>query len=276
MAKSIANKKLQLSKIDPGETGRFRDKDEAKAATELLRTQIYDLLFRVYASNRHAVLIVLQGIDASGKDGTVRNLFAGANPHGIRVYSFKKPTEEELEHDILWRCHKHAPERGYAAIFNRSYYEEVTTVKVHPHLLEKQSLPPSVARDRKFFERRYRQINDFERMLTESGTVVLKFLLHVSKDEQKERLQARMKDSSKHWKFNEQDLVERRFWNQYMRSFQEMVDATSTEHAPWLVVPSDHKWYRDYVVAKAVVDALGKLDLKLPRVKISRKTMRFR
>lgn len=267
---------MRLGRVDPGFTGRFNDKQEAKALTEQLRTRLYDLLFRMYAGNRHALLVVLHGIDASGKDGTVRSLFAGANPHGIRVYSFKKPTEEELEHDILWRCHKHAPERGYAAIFNRSYYEEVTTVKVHPEFLEAQSLPRSVVKDPGFFRKRFRQINDFERMLTESGTVVLKFLLHVSKAEQKKRLLERIEDPKKHWKFQPQDIEERRHWNAYLRSFDEMLGATDTRHAPWTVVPADHKWYRDYVVAEKVVKALEALDLRYPTRKLSAKLKKFR
>lgn len=267
---------MSLARVDPAQTGRFRDKAQGKAATEELRARLYDLLYRMYAGNRHALLVVLHGIDASGKDGTVRSLFAGANPHGIRVYSFKKPTEEELEHDILWRCHKHAPERGYAAIFNRSYYEEVTTVKVHPELLEAQSLPRSVLKDPTFFRKRYRQINDFERMLTESGTVVLKFLLHVSKAEQKKRLLERIGDPTKHWKFQPGDIEERKHWSSYLRSFDDMLAATDTAHAPWHVVPADHKWYRDYVVAEKVVKALEALGLSFPRQKISPKLRHFR
>lgn len=267
--------KKALAKIDPAFTGKFADephaKEKAKAETDLLHERLYDLLYRLYADGRHSLLVILQGIDASGKDGTVKNLFAGANPQGIRVFSFKQPTEEELMHDFLWRCHKHAPQRGYAAIFNRSYYEEVTTVKVHPEYLERQKLPAGAPRGEKFFRDRYRQINDFERLLAENGTVVLKFLLHISKGEQRERLAERIKDPSKHWKFQEGDLVERTHWGAYMRAFGEMVKATDTKHAPWLVVPADKKWYRDYVVARATVEALEALPLKFPTVKISAK-----
>jgi len=267
---------LHLKKIDPGFTGKFKDKNEAQAATGELLDKLYKLLYKLYAGNERSLLVILQGIDAAGKDGTVRALFSGANPHGIRVYSFKRPSEEELEHDIFWRCHKHCPERGYAAIFNRSYYEEVSTVKVHPELLKAQKLPKDFLEGRKLFERRYRQINDFERMLCENGTVVLKFLLHISKEEQKQRLEERIKDPTKHWKFSAQDLVERKFWNEHMSAFQDMLDATSTKHAPWQVVPADHKWYRDHAVAKTVVDALEKLKMGFPKVKIAEKNRHFR
>ncbi len=268
-------RKWKLSKVDPSFTGEFKDKEEARAATAVLLTRIHDLLYRMYAGNRNGLLIVLQGIDAAGKDGTVRNLFSGANPQGIRVYSFKQPSEDELGHDFLWRCHKHCPKRGYAVIFNRSYYEEVTTVKVHPHFLEKQNLPPRVATDPEFFQRRYRQINDFERMLTENGTVVLKFLLHISKGEQKERLLARIENPLKHWKFQESDLKERKHWNKYIESFDEMLESTHTSFAPWHVVPANKKWFRDYFVAREVVKALEELNLRFPKRKLPKGTRNF-
>jgi len=268
--------KFILKKIDPAFQGKFKTKEEAQAATAELLGRLYELLYRLYAGSERSLLVLLQGIDASGKDGTVRSLFSGANPQGIRVYSFKKPSQDELFHDILWRCHKHCPERGYAAIFNRSYYEEVSTVKVHPEYLDAQKLPPEVRNDKRLFEKRFRQINDFERMLSENGTVVLKFFLHISKAEQKERLTERIDDPTKHWKFSAQDLVERKYWDAYMEAFQEMIDATSTEHSPWLVVPADRKWYRDYIVARTVVRALEGLEMEFPKVTFNKKDKNFR
>lgn len=269
-------RKTSLKRMDPASQGSFRSKEEAREATAELLDRLYKLLYMLYAGNERSLLVILQGIDASGKDGTVRSLFSGANPQGIRVYSFKKPSEEELEHDILWRCHKHCPERGNAAIFNRSYYEEVSTVKVHPEFLDAQHLPVKERKDKKIFEKRYRQINDFERMLSENGTVVLKFFLHISKDEQKERLKERIADPTKHWKFSAQDIVERKFWNGYMKAFQEMIDATNTPHAPWQIIPANYKWYRDYLVAKTVVEKLESLKMRFPKVKIDDKDKNFR
>ncbi len=268
--------KFQLEKIDSAFTGKFKDRDEAQKETDKLLERLYGLLYMMYAQGRHSLLIILQGIDASGKDGTVRSLFSGANPQGIRVYSFKKPSEEELKHDILWRCHKHAPARGFAAIFNRSYYEEVSTVRVHPEMLLAQGISSGELKGDKLFRARFRQINDFEQMLSDNGTVVLKFFLHISKKEQKERLEERIKDPSKHWKFSAQDLVERKFWEEYMEAFGDMMSATHTKTAPWHVVPADHKWYRNFVVAKAVVEALEGLSLSFPKSSIDKKHKKFR
>jgi PPK2 family polyphosphate:nucleotide phosphotransferase len=213
-------------------------------------------------------LIILHGIDASGKDGTVRHLFSAANPQGLQVHSFKRPSEEELRHDFLWRCHRAVPESGYAAIFNRSYYEEVTTVQVHKEWLGRQHLPDHILKNSKIFEQRYRQINDFEKMLTENGISVVKFLLHISKKEQKERLDERLKDHTKNWKFSPEDLKERKRWEAYMNVFGKMINETHTKHAPWYVIPADHKWYRNYLVTKTLVDHLSKLKMKFPIAKV--------
>ncbi len=264
-------RKISLSKIDPGATEGIEDKEEAQIATHDLLEKLYKQLYLMYAGSSHSLLVILQGIDAAGKDGIVRSLFSGANPQGIRVYSFKKPTEDELRHDMFWRCHKHSPARGFAAIFNRSYYEEVSTVKVHPEMLVAQNISPAALKDKKFFERRFRQINEFEQMLSESGTLVLKFFLHISKSEQKKRLLERIEDPTKHWKFSAQDLEERKFWSSYMKAFEEMLNATNTKHAPWQVIPADRKWFRNYAVAKTVVSSLESLKMEFPKVKIDGK-----
>jgi PPK2 family polyphosphate:nucleotide phosphotransferase len=247
--------------VDPAGTGKFT-REICHPLTEKLRERMYDLLHLMFAENRRSLLIVLHGIDASGKDGTVRNIFSGANPQGIRVYSFKKPSAEELAHDFLWRCHRLAPERGSTAIFNRSYYEDVSTVKVNPKLLEERNLGKVNLRN--LFRDRYRQINDFERMLVENETVVLKFFLHISKEEQKERFKERLRDASKHWKFSAGDLEVRKVWHLHQRAFAEMIAATDTKLAPWHIIPADKKWYRNYLVVEQIVAALEAKKMKFP------------
>lgn len=260
--------KLKLSEIDPSAHPFCRDKETAVEMTAVLNRKMYDLLYLMFAHNRHSLLIILQGIDTSGKDGTVRHIFSAANPQGIKVFSFKKPTEEESRHDFLWRCHIHTPESGLAAIFNRSYYEEVTTAMIHPQFLKKQNLPDEILSRPDFFERRYERINDFEKMLVQKGTVVIKFLLHISKDEQQKRIRERLKNRSKNWKFSKEDVKERRYWNRYMDVFEKMVNKTSTKHAPWHVIPADNKWYRDFLVSKAIVRNLEKLKMSFPHADI--------
>jgi PPK2 family polyphosphate:nucleotide phosphotransferase len=261
-------RKLKIDDTDPGFTAKFRDEEEVAEATSKDLEKMYELLYLMYAESRRSLLIILQGIDASGKDGSVRHLFRGANPLGFRAYSFKEPSAEELRHDFLWRCHRVCPERGYAAVFNRSYYEEVTTVRVHPNLLDAELMPQELLKDSgKIFERRYKAINKFEKMLADEGTTVVKFFLHVSKEEQKNRLGERLKDSKKNWKFSPSDLKERKHWNGYMSAFQEMIDATSTEHAPWTVIPADKKWYRNYLISKEVVRVLSELPMKFPKLR---------
>ncbi len=259
--------KRQLAKIDPAHTGKFKNKDEATSATFNLQKKMYDLLYLMFAHDKHSLLIILQGIDTSGKDGVVRHLFASANPQGLKVFSFKKPTPEELRHDFLWRCHQKTPECGLTTIFNRSYYEEVTTVMVHPKLLQAQHIPEESLNRKDFFGRRYHRINDFEKTLSQRGTVVLKFLLHISKDEQKIRLQERLQDPTKNWKFSEDDIHERKYWNQYQKAFDKMIAATDTKHAPWHVIPADNKWYRNYLISDIIVQHLEKLKMSFPKVK---------
>jgi PPK2 family polyphosphate:nucleotide phosphotransferase len=259
--------KIKLKKIDPSGFPLVKSKAEAQELMPTLQKKIYDLLYLMFAHGHYSILIILHGIDTSGKDGTVRHLFSCGNPQGLKVFSFKQPTLEELKHDFLWRCHKCTPESGLATIFNRSYYEEVTTVKVHPEILLSQHIPDELRKRDDFFERRYERINDFEQMLSEQGTVVLKFFLHISKKEQKRRIDERLQDLSKNWKFSESDVKERKYWNQYMVAYEEMINATSTKSAPWIVVPADHKWYRDYVVSCALLETLERMKMKFPKVK---------
>ena len=266
--------KLRLSEIDLDTTGKFKTKEDAEKQIHEYQKKLYDLLYLMFAHDKHSLLIILQGIDTSGKDGAVRHFFASSNPQGVRVFSFKKPSLEELRHDFLWRCHLHTPECGLTAIFNRSYYEEVTTTMVHPELLEFQNIPEEMLDRPDFFQRRYGRINDFEKMLTQRGTVVLKFLLHISKEEQKKRLKERLKDGTRNWKFSKADVNERKFWNEYMNSFEKMVAATSTKHAPWNIIPANNKWYRDYLISKITVEALEKLKMSFPKAKDTGITIR--
>ena len=259
-------RRLDLTNASPGDTGKFRDKVAGETATKLLEKELYDLLYLMFAEGKHSLLIILHGIDASGKDGTVRHIFGAANPQGMRVHSFKQPTPEELRHDYLWRCHRAVPEAGFAAIFNRSYYEEVTTVRVHPEYLKAQHLPDKISRDPDLFEKRYRQINEFEQMLALNGVIVVKFLLNISKGEQKARLKERLEDRTKNWKFSPQDLKERKHWDKYMQSFQQMLNRTHSKDAPWHITPADKKWYRNYQVTKVLVERLRKLEMQFPRV----------
>lgn len=256
--------KFSLKKIKPSLHPLCPSKDEGEVLTKLLQKKIYDLLYLMFAHNKYSLLIILHGIDASGKDGTVRHIFSSANPQGLKVFSFKKPTTEESRHDFLWRCHKHVPESGLATIFNRSYYEEVTTVMVHPEILTEQHIPSEFLKSPDFFKRRYERINDFEKHLSQRGTKVLKFFLHISKEEQKNRIQERLDDRSKNWKFSESDIEERKYWEKYMTVFQKMIQSTHTKHSPWHVVPADNKWYRDYVVSKEIVKALEEMKMSFP------------
>lgn len=233
---------MKLSRQSPKAHPKCKDKDHALKLTEDLQKKLYDLLYLMFAHDKHSLLIILQGIDTSGKDGTVRHIFAAANPQGIKVYSFKRPSIEEFRHDFIWRCHKHTPESGLCAIFNRSYYEEVTTAMVHPELLKEQHLPEQVRNQAHFFQCRYDRINDFEKLLVQKGTVIVKFFLHISKEE-------------------------RKHWNQYMYSFNKMLAATTTQHAPWTIVPADNKWYRDYLVSLTLVKTLQKLKMSFPKAK---------
>jgi PPK2 family polyphosphate:nucleotide phosphotransferase len=266
-------KKFRLKDHDTGwaQNQQLKDlgKDEVKArARELLAhdlAKLADAQELLYADDRYAVLVILQAMDAAGKDGTVKHVMSGVNPQGCQVYNFKKPSSEELEHDFLWRCVKCLPERGHIGIFNRSYYEEVLVVKVHPELLDAQRLPPG-KRDKAFWNRRYEDINAFEEHLVRNGTVVLKFFLHVSKEEQKQRFLDRLDRPEKNWKFSPADLSERAYWDDYMDAYESAMEATSTESAPWYVVPADDKWVTHSAVASLLTSKIRSLDLQVPEM----------
>jgi PPK2 family polyphosphate:nucleotide phosphotransferase len=245
------------------------DKDAIKGqADDLLEESVKELSEAqelLWANNQHSLLVILQGIDAAGKDSTIKHVMSGINPQGCQVTSFKVPSEEELDHDYLWRYAKALPERGRVGIFNRSYYEEVLVVRVHPELLERQRLPKG-KRDDEFWQARYEDINAFERHLSRNGTLIVKFFLNVSKEEQKKRLLERMDDPRKRWKFSAADLAERDSWDAYMRAFEEAINSTSTEHAPWFIIPADHKWIARSVVASILASTIGTLKLEYPRL----------
>src|SRR6266511_4045924 len=266
-------KKLRLKDHDTGwaQTKELKEfgKDAVKErAREILDKNLEDLAEAqelLYADDRYALLIVLQAMDAAGKDGTIKHVMSGVNPQGCEVFSFKKPSDEELNHNFLWRYMKALPERGRIGIFNRSYYEEVLVVKVHPELCERQKLPPG-KRGKSFWQERYEDINDFERHLSRNGTIILKFFLHISKNEQKKRFLERLETPEKHWKFSASDLAERAFWKDYMEAFEEALSATSTEWAPWYIIPADHKWVARAAVAGILTSTIGSLHLTYPEV----------
>lgn len=243
---------FSLRETDPGDTGHYTSKHDAHEDLATLRDRLESLQERLYAEGRQSLLIVLQATDTGGKDGTIKHVFEGVNPQGCRVCSFKQPSAEELAHDFLWRYHMHAPGRGMMTIFNRSQYEDVLVVRVH-------NLVP-----REVWEQRYEQINAFERILTQNGTIILKFFLHISKDEQKERFESRLDTPDKRWKFNAEDLQERKLWDEYQAAYEAAIVRCSTEYAPWYVVPANHKWYRNLVVARTIVDTLELMNPQYP------------
>jgi PPK2 family polyphosphate:nucleotide phosphotransferase len=260
-------KKFRLKNIDPGDTGDLSDeqKPEAKEALAVGVETLAELQERLYAQDRWAVLLIFQAMDAAGKDGAIKHVMSGVNPQGCQVYSFKSPSPEELDHDYLWRCLKSLPNRGNIGIFNRSYYEEVLVVRVHPEYLQGQKLPPSLI-TKSIWEDRYEDIANIERYLSRNGVVIRKFFLHVSKKEQKKRFLARIDDPEKNWKFSIADARERGFWDEYAQAYEDMIRATATRYAPWYVVPADNKWFTRIVVAAAVIDTLGSLGLEFPEV----------
>jgi PPK2 family polyphosphate:nucleotide phosphotransferase len=247
-----AGERVSLADFDPDETEHYSKKKEVAKELEKQRKRIQGLQARLYAENARGLLIVLQAMDTGGKDGTIKHVFSGVNPQGCRVSSFKTPSAEEANHDFLWRYHKSAPARGRIGIFNRSHYEDVLVVRV------KGLVPEEVWRGR------YHQINDFERNLSNDGISVLKFYLHISRDEQKRRLQSRLENPDKRWKFSSADIKERAFWDDYQAAFEDALTNCSTEHAPWYVVPANKKWYRNLVVARTIADTLAGLDPRFP------------
>jgi PPK2 family polyphosphate:nucleotide phosphotransferase len=259
--------KFKLRDHDPADTGPLGDehKPAAKEALEAGRDALAQLQDMLYAQDRWSVLLVFQAMDAAGKDGAIKHVMSGVNPQGCQVYSFKAPSAEELDHDWMWRCVRALPERGRIGIFNRSYYEEVLVVKVHQGILDAQKIPPVLLHER-VWDERYRDIRGLERHLAANGTLILKFFLNVSKDEQKRRFLERIEEPEKNWKFSVADVKERAHWNEYMNAYQSMIRETSAPHAPWYVVPADNKWYTRAVVAGAIIDGLSSLGLHYPKV----------
>ncbi|MFO1363133.1 MAG: polyphosphate kinase 2 family protein [Burkholderiales bacterium] len=260
-------RKFRLKDFDPGDTCGLKSdqKDEAKAVLAQGIEWLAEEQDKLYAQDRWSVLLVFQALDAAGKDGTIKHVMSGVNPQGCQVYSFKQPSPEELDHDFLWRYVKCLPERGRIGIFNRSYYEEVLVVRVHEAILARQKLPPEVV-SRRIWKERLRDIAGFEDYLTRQGTIVLKFFLHVSRKAQKKRFMERLDQPEKNWKFSPADVLERRYWGDYMAAFEDAIRATASKRAPWFVVPADNKWFTRLVVAAAIVEALEKLDLKYPEI----------
>ena len=260
-------KGFRLKDVDPGDTSDFTDEDKprAKEALAMGVEALSELQERLYAQDRWAVLLIFQAMDAAGKDGAIRHVMSGVNPQGCQVYSFKAPSNEDLDHDFLWRCLKCMPERGRIGIFNRSYYEEVLVVRVHSEFLQKQSIPPELI-GKDIWKERFKDIGNFERYLARNGVAICKFFLHVSKKEQKKRFLERLDNPDKHWKFSANDAKERAFWDQYMEAYEEMIRETATEQAPWYVVPANNKWFTRVVVAAAIIETMASLKLKFPEV----------
>jgi len=245
--------KLRLARIDPSYKDRHADKASAAAETEAHANRLRELQYLIYAENRRSVLVCLQALDAGGKDGTINHVLAAMNPQGARVHAFKQPSVEEAAHDFLWRAHVHAPRRGEVVVFNRSHYEDVLVTRVH------DLVPPAV------WSKRYDLINDFERNLVDSGTHVLKFYLHIGADEQLARFKQRLDDPSRRWKISESDYTERELWPDYLKAYEDAISRTSTKHAPWFVIPANHKWFRNLAVSRILVETLEELGMKLPK-----------
>jgi PPK2 family polyphosphate:nucleotide phosphotransferase len=247
--------KVKLGEINANDCGEWEGKkEEAKLRLSELTARLDQLQEILYAEHKHKVLIVVQGLDGGGKDGTIRALFEGVNPQGVRVANFKAPTSTELDRDYLWRVHAEVPAKGEIVVFNRSHYEDVLIVRVHNLVLQS------------VWEKRYQHIFEFERMLTDEGTLILKFCLYIDQEEQKKRLLERLADPTKQWKFNPNDTPERKLWNQYMLAYETMLDKTSTEFAPWYLIPSNHNWYRNLVIASVIVDKLESLNMQYPAI----------
>ena len=271
MCRVPADKKIKLSQFPTlwngdNQLANGEIKREAKQLLERDVNRLIDAQELLYAARKWAVLVILQGMDAGGKDGTIGHVMAGVHPQGVKVAAFKSPTPQELNHDFLWRCTKELPERGQIGIFNRSYYEEVLIVKVHPEMVAQQRIPDANPHKKSFWKARYKCINQFERHLARNGTLIVKFFLHLSKDEQKRRLLERIDDPKKNWKFSPQDLVEREHWSDYMAAYEEMLGSTSTKQAPWHIIPADDKPTARLLVAKILAHSIQKLDLQIPEL----------
>ncbi|MEP7028945.1 MAG: polyphosphate kinase 2 family protein [Candidatus Eisenbacteria bacterium] len=261
---------FRLKKIDPNDRAGLESEEKAaeRLAEGVLR--LADLQSRLYAEHKRSVLVVIQAMDAAGKDSAIKHVMSGINPQGVMVTSFKQPSAEELDHDFLWRCNQRLPAAGHIGIFNRSYYEEVLVVRVHPEYLEAQHLPEELV-GKNVWKHRFEDIRNWERHLVRNGVVIRKFFLYVSRAEQKRRFLSRLDEPEKNWKFSEADVKERAHWKQYMRAYEDMIQNTSTDEAPWYVVPADHKWFTRLVVAEALIHSMESLDLEYPRVDKKRK-----
>lgn len=257
--------KFRLKDFDPQDTGELKSKEEAKGLLEKSVAHIEELQDKLYAQDRWCLLLIFQAMDAAGKDGAIKHVMSGINPQGCQVYSFKAPSNEELDHDYLWRTTRNLPERGRIGIFNRSYYEEVLVVRVHPDVLEHEKIPAEL-RSEDIWKERFQDICSFERYLSRNGTVIRKFFLNVSKKEQKRRFLARLEEPEKNWKFSPEDVREREHWDDYMQAYEDMIRNTATKHTPWYVVPADNKWFTRLVVAAAIVETLDGLKLSYPEV----------
>ena len=259
--------RFRLKDINPGDTLDLKSEDKPRAQEALAigiqaLAALQDML---YAQDRWGVLLIFQAMDAAGKDSAIKHVMSGVNPQGVEVYSFKSPSAEDLDHDYLWRCIKHLPERGRIGIFNRSYYEETLIVRVHTEFLARQKLPPELV-TKDIWKERFQDIRSYERYLVRNGIIIRKFFLHVSKKEQKRRFLERVEEPSKNWKFSASDMEERKFWDQYMEAYEEMIRNTATQDAPWFVVPADNKWFTRVIISAAVIDALASLNLSYPKV----------
>ena len=262
LAKSSAD--FSLSEFQTDYTGELNSKKEAKKLLSKNIKKMQKLQAKLYAENKYSVLLIFQAMDAAGKDGTIKHVMSGLNPQGTQVFSFKQPSAEELDHGFLWRINKALPERGRIGIFNRSHYEEVLVVRVH-NLLKNQKIPEGLINN-DIWKTRFREINNFEKYLFENGTVILKFFLHVSREEQKNRFLKRIEQKSKNWKFSAGDIEERKFWNDYMKCYEEAISATSKAHAPWFIIPADKKWFMRFAVSSIIIESLKKLSLSFPEL----------
>jgi PPK2 family polyphosphate:nucleotide phosphotransferase len=260
-----SGKHFRLKDFDPADTGHWHSKEHAEKALQQGIARTGELQDKLYAQNNWAVLLIFQAMDAAGKDGAIKHVMSGINPQGCQVYSFKAPSEVELQHDFLWRTTRVLPERGRIGIFNRSYYEEVLVVRVHPAILKSQRMPASLV-DKKVWDERFEDIRCFERHMTRSGTVIRKFFLNLSKKEQKQRFLARLDHPEKNWKFSADDIHERKYWEDYQHAYEDMIRNTSSEEAPWYVVPADNKWFTRLVISTVLVDTLESLKLSYPKV----------
>lgn len=255
---------VKLKDFKTNDTGGYRSKEEAERKLANNIVKMDDLQAKLYAQDRYSLLLVFQAMDGGGKDSAIKHVMSGLNPQGTQVFSFKQPSKEELDHGYLWRINKALPEKGRIGIFNRSHYEEVLIVRVHD-LAKQERLPEWVLNDN-LWEMRYRQINDFERYLYETGTVVVKFFLNISKDEQKKRFLKRIEDPSKNWKITEEDIAEREYWDEYQKCYQEAISATSTKHAPWYIIPGDKKWFAHLAISEIIVQTMKSMDISFPKV----------